>query len=98
MKISSSTPFFHCWVPWSTRRDSSNAPPSTHKDTATVMMPARVISRFRRNETIVSRAKYPIRVSTEGSAPYAVDATGLVAHERAAVELDHPAAHHVDDP
>ena len=64
MKISSSTPFFHCWVPWSTSRESSSAPPSTHSDTATVMIPARVMSRFRRSETSVSRAKYPIRVST----------------------------------
>ena len=32
-----------------------------------------------------------------GYAPDAVDAAGLVAHERAAVELDDAAAHRVDD-
>src|SRR6478752_7475748 len=98
MKISSSTPFFHCWVPWSTRRESSSAPPSTQSDTVTVMIPASVMSRFRRNDTRVSRAKYPMRVSTTGSAPDAVDAARLVPDQGAAIELDDPAAHHVDDP
>ncbi len=54
-KISSSTPFFHRAVPWSTIRDSSRTPPKRNSETATVRIPARVISRLRRSETAVSR-------------------------------------------
>src|SRR3978361_187599 len=62
------------------------------------MIPASVMSRFRRSDTRVSRAKYPMRVSTTASAPDAVDAARLVPDQGAAIELDDPAAHHVDDP
>ena len=57
MKISSSTPCFHCWVPWSTVRDTSRIPPNRNSEIATVMMPAIVISRLRRSEISVSRTK-----------------------------------------
>jgi hypothetical protein len=54
-KISSSTPFFHREVPWSTMRERSRTPPKRKSETATVRMPASVMSRFRRSETAVSR-------------------------------------------
>jgi hypothetical protein len=54
-KISSSTPCFQRAVPWSTIRDRSSTPPNRKRDTATVMTPARVMRRFRRSETAVSR-------------------------------------------
>src|SRR5689334_3363277 len=95
MKTMNSTPFCHFCVPWSTRRVSSSEPPSTQSDTATVITPATVIMVLRRSETQVSRAKYEMREYT--SAPDAVDAARLIAHERAVVELDDPATHRVDD-
>ena len=51
MKISSSTPCFHCWVPWSTGlRQRAGSRRTANSETATVMMPAIVISRLRRSE------------------------------------------------
>ena len=49
-------------VPWSTHFESIRMPPNSASDTATVTMPAMVISTLRRSETIVSRAKYAMRV------------------------------------
>src|SRR5437764_15141597 len=73
-------------------------PPNSVSDTATVRIPASVMSRLRRSEMAVSREKYVTRVHMVGwSAPHAVDASRLVAYERAAVELDHAPAHGVDD-
>src|SRR4051794_3068942 len=95
MKTMNSTPFCHFCVPWSTRRVNRSEPPSTHSDTATVMTPATVIIVLRRSDTHVSRAKYLMREYT--SAPDAVDAARLIAHERAVFELDDPSAHRVDD-
>ncbi len=54
-KTSSSTPCFQRAVPWSTIRDSRRTPPKRNRDTATVMTPARVMSRLRRREIAVSR-------------------------------------------
>ena len=62
MKISSVTPPLMRSVPWSTHFESIRMPPNSASDTATVAMPAMVISRLRRSETIVSRAKYAMRV------------------------------------
>ena len=49
-------------MPWSTHFDSIRMPPKSDSDTATVAMPAMVISTLRRSETRVSRAKYEMRV------------------------------------
>ena len=57
MKISSVTPPLSFSVPWSTHFDNMRMPPNSDNDTATVAMPAMVMSTLRRSETIVSRAK-----------------------------------------
>ena len=66
MKISSVTPPLMRSVPWSTHFDSIRMPPNSASDTATVAMPATVISTLRRSETIVSREKYTMRVHIGG--------------------------------
>ena len=63
MKISSSTPFFHCSVPWSTTSRAARCRRTANSDTATVMMPANVISRLRRSE-IQRLAREVARVAT----------------------------------
>ena len=57
MKISARTPPLISWVPWPTHFDSIRIPPNNASETATVRMPAMVMSRLRRSETSVSRAK-----------------------------------------
>ena len=56
-KISSSTPFFHRAVPWSTIRDSSSTPPKRNSDTATVSAAITVALR-------TNRSKGPLRATT----------------------------------
>src|SRR5262249_51742568 len=81
---------------WSTVRDTSRIPPNNRSEIITVMMPANVIIRLRRNEMIVSRLKYANRDISQ-LRPYSVHAARLVAYDGTMVELDDAAAHRVDD-
>jgi hypothetical protein len=57
MKTSSVTPPLMTSVPLSTHFDNIWMPPKSASETATVAMPATVMSTLRRSDTIVSREK-----------------------------------------
>ena len=83
MKISNSTPFFHLLGAVVDPRWNSRIPPSSSSDTVTVRMPGQ------RHEQVAAQRDHrlarevPEASHTSDSAPDAVDAAGLVAHERA---------------
>src|SRR6266545_5393169 len=64
-------------------------------DTAIVMIMAMVIVTFRQRPTSTSDRTYLKRIGCRFLS--AVDAAGLVPHDLAALDLDDPAAHLVDD-
>src|SRR3954454_18995063 len=105
MKMESSTLPFHCTVARSTPRFTSRAPPTRVRETATVSRAADAIETLRFRLDTVSRKTYSRLTATmpslrgpgTGSREGPVDPTGLVADQHAAVELDDPPAHGVDD-
>src|SRR3954470_12696382 len=99
MKIDSSTPPRQRAVCLLTAWRSRRAPPKKASDSATVRMAASVISRLRRRLVAVSLTTYPAEMAIRrpASSERSVDAAGLVAYDRAPVELDDAPAHLVDD-
>src|ERR1700730_7387678 len=106
-----STPLRHWMVALATPCLRSNAIPTRASETATQSTAADDIKMLRRRLLAVSLATYSTEMATVSplpgsgwrcprppqSCPVPVDAAGLIAHHRAAVELDHPAPHAVDD-
>src|SRR2546423_1373979 len=77
-----------CWY-------STRLAPSMVSETAIVMIMATVIVTLRHRPTMTSERMYFARIGV--GALSAVDAAGLVPHDLAALDLDDPAAHLVDD-
>src|ERR671913_2149272 len=72
---------------------TSRPAPKKPSEIAVVMIIAIVMVRLRRRPAATSEKTKFIRMS----ATHPVDAAGLVAHQPAHLQLDHPAAHRVDD-
>src|SRR4051812_14176996 len=96
-----STPPRNCMVALLTPCRNRRPAPTNTRETATVKMAADVMRRLRQRLVALSLTKYPGRMAMRGRPPRSVqgpvDATGLIANERAAIELDHASAHRVDD-
>src|SRR5690349_13644146 len=86
-------------------RTTSRPSPSKASDTAVVRIIAMVMVKLRRRPVRTSLRTKLARIGGVGprgiggkwSATDAVNASGVVAHDPAEVELDHAAAHRVDD-
>src|SRR5918998_3967830 len=72
---------------------TSSPAPKKASEIAVVMIIAIVMVRLRRRPAATSEKTKFSRMS----APHPVDAAGLVADQPALLQLDHPAAHRVDD-